>query len=48
LEQLIGEVGFTDFEIPWKKDIHAGAAQESSALAYSTEGITFRANIPTS
>jgi len=47
LDLLIGEVGFTDFEITWKKDIYAGAAQESSALAYGTLGITFRANKPT-
>ena len=46
MEQLIGEVGFTDFEITWKDDIYAGAAQESSALAYGTKGITFRAKKP--
>ncbi|MDP6667349.1 MAG: hypothetical protein QF357_08115 [Dehalococcoidia bacterium] len=39
-------MGFTGFEVIWKEDIYAGAAQESSALAYGTLGITFRARKP--
>jgi hypothetical protein len=39
-------VGFTDFEVIWKEDIYTGAEQESSALAYGTLGITFRAKKP--
>ena len=46
MEQLVGEVGFVDFEVTWKEDIYVGAPQESSAAAYGTNGITFRANKP--
>ena len=38
--------GFVDFEITWRKDVFAGAPQESSAANFGTVGITFRARKP--
>jgi hypothetical protein len=38
--------GFVDFEITWRKDIFAGAAQEGSAANFGTVGINFRARKP--
>ena len=35
--------GFVDFEITWRGDVFAGAAQASSARDFGTLGITFRA-----
>jgi hypothetical protein len=35
--------GFVDFEITWRGDVYAGAAQSSSAAKYGTLGINFRA-----
>ena len=35
--------GFVDFAITWKGDVFRGAAQASSADAFGTVGITFRA-----
>ncbi len=35
--------GFVDFEITWQADVFAGAPQASSAAAFGTQGITFRA-----
>ena len=35
--------GFVDFAITWKADVFRGAAQASSADAFGTVGITFRA-----
>lgn len=43
LEQLVSETGFVDFEITWRDDVFDGAPQESSAAAFGTNGITFRA-----
>ncbi len=40
--------GFVDFEITWRKDVFAGAAQESSAANFGTRGINFRARKPDS
>ncbi|MEX2466226.1 MAG: hypothetical protein WD995_04915 [Gemmatimonadota bacterium] len=39
--------GFTDFEITWRKDVFAGAPQQSSAATFGTLGINFRARNPT-
>ena len=38
--------GFVDFEITWRKDVFAGAPQESSAANFGTVGINFRARKP--
>ena len=46
LEQLVEQIGFEDFRVTWKKDIYAGAPQDSSAAAYGTLGITFFAKKP--
>ena len=35
--------GFVDFEITWRGDVYAGAAQSSSAAKYGTLGVNFRA-----
>ena len=35
--------GFVDFEITWRADVFDGAPQESSAAAFGTVGINFRA-----
>jgi hypothetical protein len=35
--------GFVDFAITWKADVFRGAPQASSADAFGTVGITFRA-----
>ena len=38
--------GFVDFEITWRKAVFDGAPQASSATAYGTVGINFRATKP--
>ena len=35
--------GFVDFEITWRADVFSGAPQSSSAAAFGTLGINFRA-----
>lgn len=35
--------GFVDFAITWRKDVFAGAPQESSAADFGAVGINFRA-----
>jgi hypothetical protein len=35
--------GFVDFEITWQADVFSGAPQASSAAAFGTQGINFRA-----
>jgi hypothetical protein len=35
--------GFVDFEITWQADVFSGAPQGSSAGAFGTQGINFRA-----
>ena len=35
--------GFVDFEITWRADVFSGAPQASSAAAFGTLGINFRA-----
>jgi hypothetical protein len=38
--------GFVDFEITWRADVFSGAPQSSSAAAFGTLGINFRARKP--
>ncbi len=38
--------GFIDFEIAWRADVFGGAPQSSSAAAFGTLGINFRARKP--
>ena len=38
--------GFIGFEITWKAEVFDGAPQASSASAFGTVGINFRANKP--
>jgi hypothetical protein len=38
--------GFVDFEITWQADVFSAAPQESSAAAFGTQGINFRARKP--
>ncbi len=38
--------GFVDFEITWRADVFSGAPQQSSADAFGTLGINFRARKP--
>jgi hypothetical protein len=40
---MVRSAGFTDFEITWRADVFAGAPQASSAAAFGTIGINFRA-----
>jgi hypothetical protein len=35
--------GFVDFEITWQADVFSGAPQSSSADAFGTVGVNFRA-----
>jgi hypothetical protein len=41
------QAGFVGFEITWREDVFGGAAQSSSAAAFGTLGINFRARKPT-
>jgi hypothetical protein len=36
----------TDFDIPWRGDVFAGAPQQSSAASFGTVGINFRVRKP--
>ena len=38
--------GFKGFEITWRADVFSGAPQESSAAAFGTLGVNFRASKP--
>lgn len=38
--------GFVAFEITWRADVFSGAPQASSAAAFGTLGINFRARKP--
>ncbi len=40
------DAGFVDFKITWRADVFSGAPQESSAAAFGTLGINFRARKP--
>ena len=46
LTELVEGAGFINFEIIWREDVFTGAPQESSATAFGTKGITFRATKP--
>jgi len=43
LEATVVAAGFVGFEITWRADVFSGAPQSSSAAAYGTLGINFRA-----
>jgi hypothetical protein len=38
--------GFEAVEIPWRADVFSGAPQQSSAAAFGTLGVNFRARKP--
>ena len=40
---MVEAAGFTDFEITWRAEVFDGAPQASSAAAFGTKGINFRA-----
>jgi hypothetical protein len=46
LEATVVAAGFTEFEITWKGEVFEGAPQASSASAFGTVGINFRATKP--
>jgi len=43
LESAVHDAGFFGFEITWRADVFADAPQSSSAAAFGTLGVTFRA-----
>jgi hypothetical protein len=43
LEAVVLAAGFDNFEITWRGDVFGGATQQSSAAAFGTLGINFRA-----
>jgi hypothetical protein len=43
---VVLSAGFVDFEITWRADVFSGAPQSSSAAAFGTLGINFRARKP--
>ncbi|MEE9199344.1 MAG: hypothetical protein V3U26_06060 [Dehalococcoidia bacterium] len=43
---MVTVAGFQGFEVTWRKDVFSGAPQQSSAAAYGTVGINFRAHKP--
>jgi hypothetical protein len=43
LHATVVAAGFVDFEIAWRADVFSGAPQSSSADAFGTLGISFRA-----
>jgi TusA-related sulfurtransferase len=43
LEATVVAAGFVGFEISWRADVFGGAPQSSSAAAFGTLGINFRA-----
>ena len=46
LSAIVEQVGFQGFEITWQADVFSGAPQQSSAAAFGTVGINFRARKP--
>lgn len=46
LRATVVAAGFVGFEITWRADVFAGAPQSSSAAAFGTLGINFRARRP--
>ncbi len=43
---MVETAGFQGFEITWKEDVFSGAPQQSSAAAFETMGVNFRARKP--
>jgi hypothetical protein len=43
LQAAVASAGFVHFEIAWRADVFSGAPQSSSAAAFGTVGINFRA-----
>ncbi len=43
MQATVVAAGFVDFEITWRADVFSGAPQASSAEAFGTLGINFRA-----
>jgi hypothetical protein len=43
---MVKAAGFIGFEITWRADVFSGAPQSSSAAAFGTLGINFRARKP--
>jgi hypothetical protein len=43
LHATVVAAGFIDFEITWRADVFSGAPQSSSADAFGTLGVNFRA-----
>jgi len=43
LQAFVEAAGFVGFEITWRADVFSGAPQQSSAEAFETVGINFRA-----
>ena len=43
---MVDATGFSAFEITWRGDVFADAPQQSSAAAFGTVGINFRALKP--
>ena len=42
LQATVVAAGFINFEITWRKDVFAGAPQDSSAASFGTVGINFK------
>lgn len=43
---MVKAAGFRDFAVTWQAKVFEGAAQSSSAAAFGTVGINFRARKP--
>ena len=43
---MVKQAGFTDFAITWRAEVFDGAPQTSSAKAFGTVGINFKARKP--
>lgn len=43
---MIRSAGFVAFQITWMKEVFDGAPQESSAAAFGTVGINYKASKP--
>ncbi|MCZ6873730.1 MAG: hypothetical protein O7G88_09400 [bacterium] len=45
---VVEAAGFQGFEITWQAEVFSGAPQQTSAAAFGTVGINFRARKPVS
>ncbi|MGB3562786.1 MAG: hypothetical protein WBH85_06720 [Thermoanaerobaculia bacterium] len=43
---MVVAAGFEDFELTWRAEVFDGAPQSSSAAAFGTLGVNFRARKP--